>query len=168
MEQEQDATRGSTGSNRGDCRRLRICTSSVGDFKTTATFRVEKTMEVMWHMGITSITSETRQQIQDPIASAAWVSTIGEAMISEAEIGEEMRHEAMLMLSVPKGDEAMIGGTPAGEVVNVAVHVSAATAGIETTAVIAAGLLVEAPRQIEGAGADRQSGVNSMSARKPR
>jgi hypothetical protein len=51
----------------------------------------------------------------------------------------------------------MIGETPAGEVVNVAVHVSAATTAIETTAVAATGLLVEAPRRIEGRSRSRSS-----------
>lgn len=80
MEQEQDATRGSTGSNRGSCRRLKTCTSSVQGFKTIEAFRAEKIMEVMWNMSEATVVE----------------AIVVEAMADSREAGEETIDEAMI------------------------------------------------------------------------
>jgi hypothetical protein len=78
MEQEQDATRGSTGSNRDSCRRLKTCTSGVQGFKTIEAFRAEEIMEVMWNMSEATVVE----------------AIVVEAMADSREAGEETIDEA--------------------------------------------------------------------------
>ena len=88
MEQEQDATRGSTGSNRDSCRRLKTCTSSVHGFKTIEAFRAEKIMEVMWNMSEATVVEEIVVEVMADSREA------GEETIDEATVIEEMIAEA--------------------------------------------------------------------------
>lgn len=105
MEQEQDATRGSTGSNRGSCRRLKTCTSSVQGFKTIEAFRAEKIMEVMWNMSEATVVE----------------AIVVEAMADSREAGEETIDEATTI------EEMIAEATAVGVAESAAVHANEIT-----------------------------------------
>ena len=104
MEQEQDATRGSTGPNRGSCCRLKTCTSGVQGFKTIEAFRAEKIMEVMWNMSEATVVE----------------AIVVEAMADSREAGEETIDEATAI-------EEMIAAATVGVAESAAVHANEIT-----------------------------------------
>jgi hypothetical protein len=104
MEQEQDATRGSTGSNRDSCRRLKTCTSGVQGFKTIEAFRAEEIMEVMWNMSEATVVE----------------AIVVEAMADSREAGEEAIDEATAI-------EEMIAAATVGVAESAAVHANEIT-----------------------------------------